>query len=413
MLAVVNAATKRAGDEDNDGNEDEYEEFPRFDEGEDDSKPADVDPEYTTPRNDAWLADIDFSVIKGNVRPVGSGICENAKCDGTDNDQCFETCGNMATAEDIYGCPQERTWSLTFDDGPSEFTHELLDILDSLDIKATFCVMGAHVKKFPEIVKRAYESGHQIASHTYSHPHLMSLTNEEIVYEIRATEEAIQNAIGIKPAYIRPPYGEADQRVKTLLKQMGYKILMWNVDPTDYNVHMLANGPDLIQHSFQKVIEEKNSNLNVHSDYGFISLQHDLYQVSIQQVPNIVRALRSGNYTMLTSAACLGDVEPHVRTSGRLEAVVPPVHSHAKEVAKPSKVADSSSMIKAFPGPSLVQNFPSPSVIEQQTTMKAAETPSDLSKIKNKIGKTVFKSDASRLVGSLALWMITLWSTLA
>ncbi len=107
-----------------------------------------------------------------------------------------------------------------------------------------------------------------------SHPHLMSLTNEQIVYEVKATEEAIKAAIGVKPKYIRPPYGEADARVKAILKQLGYKVLMWNVDPTDYDVHMLRNGAERIQRSFDKAIDGSANGLNVHQDPGYISLQH-------------------------------------------------------------------------------------------------------------------------------------------
>ncbi|CEI85959.1 hypothetical protein RMCBS344292_00408 [Rhizopus microsporus] len=317
MAIIVNAATPpskhRHFDDDDDDDDDHHHKKPKNDDDNDNDSKKNPDSETTTPKKKSWLEDIDFDAIEGEVRPVGSGICKDAKCDGTDNDQCFETCGNLATHEDIYGCKYDKTWALTFDDGPSEFTQELLDILDKLDVKATFCVMGSHVKKFPEIIKRAYESGHQIASHTYSHPHLMSLSNEDIVYEVRATEEAIEDVIGVKPKYIRPPYGEADKRVKGLLKQMGYKVLMWNVDPTDYDVYNLKDGAKRIQDTFEKVLKNNNSSLNVHADDGFISLQHDLYRVSIHQVPQIYRALRKHDYSLTTAAECIGDDEPHIR----------------------------------------------------------------------------------------------------
>lgn len=279
----------------------------------DDDKVEKEKPEFETPKNEDWLDGIDFSIVEGRVRPVGSGICEDAKCDGTDNDECFETCGNTATPDDIYGCPAAKTWALTFDDGPSNFTTALLDALDQTHVKVTFCVMGAHAKQYPEIIKRAYEAGHQIASHTYSHPHLMSLTNEEIVYEVRATEEAIKQAIGVKPTYIRPPYGEADGRVKAILKQMGYKTLMWNVDPTDYNVHMLKDGAQRIQKTFDKIASGTPSLLNAHNDPGFISLQHDLYKTSIDQVPKVIANLQSKGYKFMTAAECIGDKEPHLK----------------------------------------------------------------------------------------------------
>lgn len=120
-----------------------------------------------TPKNSKWLEGIDLSrVPKLPVRPVGSGICPESTCDGDDNDRCFESCGNKPSSDDIYGCPRDHEWALTFDDGPSNYTTELLDYLDKEQIKATFCVMGAHAQQYPDILKRVYESGHQIASHT-------------------------------------------------------------------------------------------------------------------------------------------------------------------------------------------------------------------------------------------------------
>ena len=120
-----------------------------------------------TPQNAQWLEGIDLASVPSlPVRPVGSGLCPDSICDGTDNDRCFESCGNKPSADDIYGCPKDHEWSLTFDDGPSNYTTELLDYLEKENIKATFCVMGSHVEQYPDILKRAYDSGHQIASHT-------------------------------------------------------------------------------------------------------------------------------------------------------------------------------------------------------------------------------------------------------
>jgi peptidoglycan/xylan/chitin deacetylase (PgdA/CDA1 family) len=284
LFCVISTVFARKYHDDDDDDDDD-------DDNDRNSKVKPDEPKSITPHDEKWLEDIDLDDIEGVVRPVGSGVCKDAKCDGSDNERCFESCGNMATEDDIYGCPSEKTWALSFDDGPSNFTVELLDILDKANVKATFCVMGAQALKYPEIIKRAYKAGHQIASHTYSHPHLMSLSNEEIVYEVRATEEAIKAAIGVKPRYIRPPYGEADKRVKSILKKMGYKTLMWNVDPTDYNVHMLKDGAQRIQGVFDEIASGKPSTLNAHNDKGFISLQHGKYfQINNLIYSNIIFA---------------------------------------------------------------------------------------------------------------------------
>ncbi|KAI7882874.1 glycoside hydrolase/deacetylase, partial [Lichtheimia hyalospora FSU 10163] len=268
--------------------------------------------DVVVPQNHEWLAEVDLSSVPDiPIRPIGSGICEDVACDGPENDECFESCGNTPGEEDIYGCPRDHTWALSFDDGPSEYTHELLDLLDEHDIKATFCVMGSHVIKYPDVLQRAYEAGHQIASHTYSHPHLMSLTNEEIIYEIKSTEKEIEKAIGIRPKYVRPPFGEADNRVKALLRSMGYKILLWNVDPTDYDVYMLPDASKKIRGAFKSAASGVDTGLNPHEDPGFISLQHDLYNQSIAQVPHIIKYLKERGYSFSTAAECLDDDEPH------------------------------------------------------------------------------------------------------
>ncbi|KAI7862488.1 hypothetical protein BDF14DRAFT_1974347 [Spinellus fusiger] len=278
---------------------------------------ASDDDDREVPRNHEWLDSVNLEDVPDMpVRPVGSGICEDAVCDGSDNDRCFESCGNVASPDNVYGCPDSNQWALTFDDGPSNYTDELLDILDEYHIKATFCVLGTNVKKHPDVIQRIYDSGHQIASHTYSHPHLMSLTNEEIIYEVKATEEAIRDIIGVTPKYIRPPFGEADDRVKGLLKAMGYKILMWNVDPTDYDVYMMPDVDSRIQGAFKKAASGTDTGLNANEDPGFISLQHDLYQQSIEQVPNIIEYLQGKGFILTTPASCTGDDEPH---SGHFE----------------------------------------------------------------------------------------------
>ncbi|KAI8336886.1 hypothetical protein BD560DRAFT_359917, partial [Blakeslea trispora] len=326
LLCILDVVFARTYDSDSDDDNDNYKQHKKHNnkkskdksKNKDSSKDKKIDstkpltaPSNKTPQNEDWLDEIDLSDIVGKVRPVGSGICKEPKCDGTDNDQCFESCGNVAKPDDIYGCPDEKTWALSFDDGPSNVTIDLLDFLDEADVKVTFCVMGSHAQQYPDILKRAYESGHQIASHTWSHPHLMSLTNEEIVYEIRSTEEAIEKAIGIRPRYIRPPYGEADDRVKSIFKKLGYKTLMWNVDPTDYNVYMMPDGGQQIQKAFDDIAGGVPSVLNAHNDPGYISLQHDLYNTSMQQIPNIIKALQKNGYTLSTAAQCIGDSKPH------------------------------------------------------------------------------------------------------
>ncbi|ORZ06919.1 hypothetical protein BCR42DRAFT_442998 [Absidia repens] len=197
------------------------------------------------PKNINSLTEADLSQVpKTPVRSVGSCTCPDATCDGSDNDKCFESCGNKAFPTDIYGCPKAHEWALSFDDGPSNVTGKLLDSLDHLNIKATFCVLGSNVKSIDE--------------------------------------------------------GE------------GYKILLWNVDPTDYDVHSLPNAADKIQGAFKAAANSIDTGLNSHDEPGYISLLHEnLYKSSIEQVLDVIDFLSKKGYNFKTAAECIGDKIPH------------------------------------------------------------------------------------------------------
>ncbi|KAK9745096.1 chitin deacetylase [Basidiobolus ranarum] len=143
-----------------------------------------------------WVKAVDLSNVP-NISPKleSTGTSPGTTSGPQDCEKCWESCGNCARDEDIYGCTANK-WALTFDDGPSDKTAELLDILGASNVKATFLMLGSNVIKYPAVVKRAYEAGHQIASHTWSHPRLMSLSNEQIIAEVKSTEEAIFNITG-------------------------------------------------------------------------------------------------------------------------------------------------------------------------------------------------------------------------
>ncbi|KAK9763613.1 chitin deacetylase [Basidiobolus ranarum] len=254
--------------------------------------------------NPAWTKQYDLSKVpKGSLKQPGAGTCEKTDCGPGECEKCWESCGNCPKPEDVYGCKAGQ-WALTFDDGPSEHTTELLDILKAANVKATFLMTGLNVVKFPEVVKRAYNEGHQISQHTWSHPHLMSLSNAQIIAEVRATEDAIFNVTGVKPAFIRPPYGEADDRVKGVLTAMGYHNLLWNMDTLDWDIVAKKEDPSLILKSFQNALA-KGTDLNAHDDKGYISLQHDLYVETVKKVPEIEKLLAQHDFHFVLTHECI------------------------------------------------------------------------------------------------------------
>lgn len=134
---------------------------------------------------------------------------------------------------------KEKIAYLTFDDGPSLVTPKILDILSKEDIKASFFVIGKYVEARPEIVKRAYEEGHYIANHTYSHNNsILYKSSESFTNEIKKTDIAIGNAIGVDGysslifrfpnGFMSPQYKAKKKEMAKLLSQMNYTYIDWN-----------------------------------------------------------------------------------------------------------------------------------------------------------------------------------------
>ena len=129
----------------------------------------------------------------------------------------------------------EKKIALTFDDGPhGRYTEEILDILDEYGVKATFFVVGSNAEARPAIVKREWESGHEIGNHTYSHPHLSNIEADDLYDEMRRTDEVLEGLIGDRPRLFRPPEGIYSQTVSATLERLDYIPILWTVDTEDW-----------------------------------------------------------------------------------------------------------------------------------------------------------------------------------
>ncbi|TPX55871.1 hypothetical protein SpCBS45565_g08485 [Spizellomyces sp. 'palustris'] len=180
---------------------------------------------------------------------------------------------------DVVACPGENQWGLTYDDGPTTaenspggmVSKDVRDALKAANLKATFFLKGAPSKGLPEEVKAAVADGHEVAIHTWTHHPLTSLTNEQIVAELKYTEAAIFEAIGKVPAFYRPPYGDVDDRVRAIATALGYQNIMWTREP-DRDTHDAA-GPTgaTVRDNIVKTVKTW-----FQPQKGFISLEHDV-----------------------------------------------------------------------------------------------------------------------------------------
>lgn len=141
----------------------------------------------------------------------------------------------------IFDCTVKGTIALTFDDGPYIYTDQILDILASYGAKATFFVTGNNNGKgeidntaypWAATLQRMHNEGHQIAHHTWTHPHLSSLTSIERRQQMWSNEMALRNVLGFFPTYMRPPYSDctAKSGCQSDMVALGYHIIYYDVD---------------------------------------------------------------------------------------------------------------------------------------------------------------------------------------
>ena len=116
----------------------------------------------------------------------------------------------------------------------NEDTQTLIDILEKFHVKTTFFVVGDWVEKYPESVKALHNAGHEVMSHSNHHDHYNSLSADQIVADVTASNERISAVTGVTPTLIRCPYGEYDDHVIAAIRSMGMEPIQWDVDSLDW-----------------------------------------------------------------------------------------------------------------------------------------------------------------------------------
>lgn len=127
-------------------------------------------------------------------------------------------------------------FALTFDDGPSESTPRLLDLLARHNACATFFVCGANVRRLPEITRRIATAGHEIACHGDAHPYYHFRGAPFIREDIRRGVETIAQATGLAPRWFRPPYGIRWFGMRPILSEWRLELAMWTVIGRDWTL---------------------------------------------------------------------------------------------------------------------------------------------------------------------------------
>ncbi|CAG8437726.1 10131_t:CDS:2 [Ambispora gerdemannii] len=242
----------------------------------------------------SWTALVNQTTIL-NI-PISGEICPS-----TDTYCSWRCAPKCSRSTDIESCSQIKDWGFSFDDGPSNNTLPVLDFLKSQGIKATFFVIGSRVIEYPDILNKTYAAGHDIAIHTWSHTKLTTQTNEQIIAELKWTEKAIKQVIGITPKFMRPPYGDLDDRVREIIKQLNYTAILWDSDSKDWtSIGAPSFNISWITGNF--TIWSKNTTWNS----GHISLQHDLYKQTAAEIPPSIKIVQNAGFTIKSVSNCIG-----------------------------------------------------------------------------------------------------------
>ena len=179
--------------------------------------------------------------------------------------------------------PNKKYVALTFDDGPNPATTpKILDILKEKKATATFFLLGENVAANQDLVKRIVDEGNEVGSHSYSHPLLTTLSDEEVKAEVQKTDKAIFEACGILPQNLRAPYGAADQRVA---KIAGKPLIHWSVDSQDWE----SKNADAINARLKSTLYE-----------GSIVLMHDIHEATLQALPQVIDTMRAEGYEFVS-----------------------------------------------------------------------------------------------------------------
>ena len=124
--------------------------------------------------------------------------------------------------------------ALTFDDGPHPiFTPQILEILAENRVRASFFLIGSNVVSQPDLARQIINTGHQIGNHTFTHPMLTQLKNDQIELEILKTKETIENICGLTTTLLRPPYGVFNNRILDIIDRTDHKAVIGDVYPRD------------------------------------------------------------------------------------------------------------------------------------------------------------------------------------
>ena len=172
--------------------------------------------------------------------------------------------------------------ALTFDDGPGEYTEELINCLVENNAKATFFMLGQNVEAYPEIAKELSDAGMELGNHSYSHPDLVTIGAEAAAQQVSNTDAALKAATGFEATVMRPPGGSFNDSVKAAID---HPLIIWSIDTRDW----ATKSED---QTYQVVMDNAQD--------GSVVLMHDIHEWSVKAAIRMIPDLIAKGFKLVT-----------------------------------------------------------------------------------------------------------------
>ena len=175
--------------------------------------------------------------------------------------------------------------ALTFDDGPGEYTDELLDCLEQNNAHATFFMLGQNVGSWQSTVQRMADIGCELGNHSWDHPSqtLLNMSMDDVLAEFQKTDDALKEACGQISTVARAPYGAANQDIFDAVQK---PFFMWSLDTEDWKL--------------MDATADYNAVMNGDLTDGTIILMHDIHEPSVQAALKLIPDLTAQGYKLMT-----------------------------------------------------------------------------------------------------------------
>lgn len=181
--------------------------------------------------------------------------------------------------------PKKPMIALTFDDGPSAYTMDIMALLEKYDGRATFFVVGEMLEKKAEELRHMIDKGHEIASHTWSHTNLRKVSKEDGKKAMNSVIVYMKENYGYDVKLCRPPYGASNKTVKEEAAELGIALVIWSVDTLDWSTRNA-------EATFKAVKKEAKD--------GAIILCHDIHKPTAESMKKVIPWLHEKGYQLVT-----------------------------------------------------------------------------------------------------------------